>query len=611
MTIPPRTRLLAASGALAALGAAIITTVPYKVISTPLALILFFGSAALVIWTAIRMPERALHTSRADWPQLPLFPERDPNPVLGMSTDGKVIYANAGATQMLRSLGEDARHPVRLLPSDLQQRLWALRAEPGRHATWEYAVGNRILACRIHYLSDEQQFHAYITDITQHRRAEAELSHLAHHDTLTGLPNRRLFEERIEQALLARGRGFHSGVILMDVDRFKVIIRGLGHAVADGLLQSTTARLEHVLRDARDICANASVYRFEADVFAILIPNISARHAAARLAESILAAMQRPLYVNTREYFVSFSIGISMSPSDGQDSISLLRNADTAMQRAKQLGGNSFQFYSQEMNARAAESLSMENYLRHATEHNELALHFQPEINIKSARIIGAEALLRWNHPELGMVMPTEFIPLAEETGTIVPIGEWVLRTACAQCKTWQETDQEKLTVAVNISARQFHRQDTLQLVSRVLTETGVQPGMLELEITEGVAMQDVEHTATALKQLKDIGVRLSIDDFGTGFSSLSYLQRFPIDKLKIDQSFVRNLTRNDSDAAITRAIIGLGHSLKLEVVAEGIETAAQFDLLRRENCDIAQGFYLHPPLTAEQFGQLLRSNLH
>lgn len=606
MTIPSWAKISIACLAVVAFGAALLLAVAART-GIVQVLVVLFGVGIFAVVAALWSQKSARPAARGDREQMALFPERSPDPVLGLSVSGQVVYANSSAADMLKDFGKDPRDPETLLPADLQQRLAALLKTPDKRQTWEYPVGNRILACRIHFLPDGQKFHAYITDITRLSRAQAELSRQAHYDALTGLPNRRLFEERIEQALATYGRGSRTAVILMDVDRFNVIIRSLGHGVADGLLQAITARLEHLLREAHDITANASVYRFEADVFAILIPRFAGQHTPARLAERILLAMQRPLYVNTREYFMSFSIGISMSPRDGHDSISLLRNADTAMQRAKQLGGNNFQTYSQEMNARAAESLSMENYLRHALEHNELHLHFQPEIDISSGRIASAEVLLRWDHPERGTVMPAEFIPLAEETGTIVPIGEWALRAACIQRKAWGEAGLKKMTVAVNISARQFRQQNTHHLVSQALSDTGIDPGMLELEITEGVAMQDVEHTRTTLKQLKDIGVRISIDDFGTGFSSLSYLRRFPIDKLKIDQSFVRNLATNESDAAITRAIIGLGHSMKLEVVAEGIENAEQLDRLRQENCDIAQGFYLHPPLTTDRFEKLLQ----
>ena len=597
MRISPRIKVIAAYFALLAMWMAVATLSATRAArSTVIAL--SAGAIAIMAAVGLRMVQRLAEAARCQ--RLALFPERNPNPVLALSADGRVLYANAGVREMLKDLGADTEHASELLPTDLRQRLMVLRALPASRQVWEYPKANRVLACSIYYLPDREEFHAHIADITRHSRVEARLSHQAHHDTLTGLPNRRRFQERIEQALTGHAEpGQRLAVILMDLDRFNVITRSLGHGVGDGLLQAVTARLEHLLVEERVNGTEATLYRFEADVFAMLVSGFTEHHVPLQLAERMIAGIQRPLYVNTREYFVTFSIGVSVYPFDGDDGISLLRNADTAMQRAKQLGGNIFQAYSQEMNARAAESLSLENYLRHAIEHNELRLNFQPEVDARTGFIIGAEVLLRWKHPERGVIMPSEFIPLAEETGMVVAIGEWTLRAACSQCKAWRRAGLAELPIAVNISARQFHQQDLPGLVRRVLEETGLEPALLELEITEGVAMQDVEHTRATLKQLKDIGVRLSIDDFGTGFSSLSYLRRFPIDRLKIDQSFVRNLTTDENDAAITRAIIGLAHSLKLKVIAEGVETAEQLGQLRQEECDLVQGYHLYRPLTA------------
>jgi len=607
MTISAKTKLFSICLASLAFWVAVLLALPAQAGITR-ALVIALAAIVFVVLATLGFRTNTRIAHHADRQRLALFPERNPNPVLSLSAGGQVVYANTSAVELLKELGEDGRNTAALLPPDLQLRLAALRDSVNDRQTWEYTAGERFLACNVHFLRDRGEFYVYIMDITRYRRAEAELLHQAHHDTLTGLPNRRQFHEHIEQALAVRvPGGMRAALLLMDIDRFNVITRSLGHGVSDGVLQAVTARLEHLLAEERDIFAGATLYRFEADVFAILIPGFSARQTPVRLAERIISVIQHPLYVNTREFFVTFSLGISEYPIDGQNSVSLLRNADTAMQRAKQLGGNNIQPYSQEMNARAAESLSLENYLRHAIEHEELSLHYQPEIDIRSGCIAGAEVLLRWKHPDRGIIMPTEFIPLAEETGTIVPIGEWTLHAACTQRKAWHDAGLTQLTVAVNISARQFHQHDLSRLVSHVLSETGIDPGMLELEITEGVAMQDVEYTCTTLKQLKDIGVHLSIDDFGTGFSSLSYLRRFPIDKLKIDQSFVRNLTTNENDAAITRAIIGLGHSMKLMVIAEGVETTEQLSSLRQEGCDMAQGFYLHRPLTASGLEEVLR----
>ncbi|MHB8347672.1 MAG: putative bifunctional diguanylate cyclase/phosphodiesterase [Acidiferrobacterales bacterium] len=605
MTISTRTRLITAYIALLATWMALAPFAATPAARTLLAVI-FAGVFSVIAVLGYRLASR--HAVQAQLQRLVLFPERNPDPVLALAADGQVIYANAGAGEMLKELGDGEKDIGNLLPADLRQRLATLRALPDPRQVWEYPKGNRVLACSIHFLPDRNEFHAHIADFTWHSRAEARLSHQAHHDILTGLPNRRQFQEHIEQTLAAHDGG-HLAVILMDLDRFNIITRSLGHGVGDSLLQAVTARLEHLLADEHTLGADTTLYRFEADVFAIVVSGFTESRVPLQLAEWILAGIQQPLYVNTREYFVTFSIGVSIYPIDGKDGISLLRNADMAMQRAKQFGGNNFQAYSQEMNARAAESLSLENYLRHAMEHNELCLNFQPEIETRSGRILGVEVLLRWNHPERGIIMPSEFISLAEETGMIVPIGEWTLRAACTQGKAWSSAGLAKLTIAVNISARQFHQQDLPGLVRRILEETGLDPPMLELEITEGVAMQDIEHTRTTLKQLKSIGVRLSIDDFGTGFSSLNYLRRFPIDRLKIDQSFVHNLTTDENDAAVTRAIRGLAHSLKLKVIAEGVETIGQLVRLRNEDCDMVQGYYLYKPLSASELAQVLAAS--
>ncbi|MDE2089728.1 MAG: bifunctional diguanylate cyclase/phosphodiesterase, partial [Gammaproteobacteria bacterium] len=463
--------------------------------------------------------------------------------------------------------------------------------------------GDRTMECGVHFLRDLECFHVYVTDITQRKRAEAELVYRAYHDALTGLPNRRMLSERLEDILGTPNRdGLCIAVLLMELDRLTMVIDSLGHEVADALLQAVSTRLQQVLAECQDICGNAILYRFEGDVFALMVPGFTGAQAPVRLAEKILQEMRRPLHVNAREFVATFSIGMGVFPMDGQDAVTLLRNADTARQRAKQSGGNSFQCYSADMNAHAAEWLSLESWLRHALERDELRLYYQPQIDVRNGRLIGTEALLRWQHPERGLLSPGEFISLAEETGLIVPIGEWAMRMACAQNKAWRDRGPGKITVAVNISARQFHRQDLPALVARMLAETGLLPDGLELEITESVAMQDVERATTVLAELKRMGVKLSIDDFGTGFSSLNYLKRFPIDKLKIDQSFVRNLTTDENDAAIARAVITLGHSLKLKVIAEGVETAEQLAWLRREDCDDAQGYLFGKPVPADQF---------
>ncbi len=576
-------------------------------------LVILLSAAIFVISLFVGYHVNAYIADQAERRCLAMFPERNPNPVLRLSLDGEVVYANPGAVRLLQDVGTETTAVAALLPPDTRERLTVLQHAVTPSAVWEYSVGDRTMECGVHFLPDLECFHAYITDITERKRAEAELVYRAYHDALTGLPNRRMLSERLEHVLHAPNRhGPRIAVLLLELDRLTVVIDGLGHEVADALLQAVSTRLKQVLTECREFCGNAILYRFEGDVFALMIPGFTGEQTPVRVAEKILQDMRRPLHIDAREFFLGFSIGMSVSPMDGEDAVTLLRNADTALQQARQSGGGVFQCYSADMNAHAVEWLSLESQLRHALERDELRLFYQPQMDVRSGRPLGMEALLRWHHPERGLLPPGEFIALAEETGLIVPIGEWVMRAACAQNKAWRDRGLGEMTVAVNISARQFHRQDLPALVSRVLAETGLPPDGLELEITESVAMQDVERTTTVLTKLKTMGVKLSIDDFGTGFSSLSYLKRFPIDKLKIDQSFVRNLTTDDNDAAIARAVITLGHSLKLKVIAEGVETAEQFAWLRGEDGDEAQGYLFGKPVPADQFeAGLHRSEIH
>jgi diguanylate cyclase (GGDEF)-like protein len=417
-----------------------------------------------------------------------------------------------------------------------------------------------------------------------------------------------MFQENIAALTSHTGQEVRAAVFFLNLDRLKRVNDSLGHVVGDRVLQASVQRLRTAL-DACGLCKDSLLYRLEGDLFAILIPEMTSAETPITVAGEVVGRMNEPLQVDGREFFVTLSMGISVFPVDGKDAITLIRNADSALNCVKQRGGNGYQCYTQEMNARALEILELGNALRHAMERDELALHYQPQLEIETGRIVGMEALIHWCHPERGMVSPAEFIPLAEESGLIVPIGEWILRTACAQTRTWLDAGLPRLRVAVNISARQFRSPDLPQTIESILHETGLDPHDLELEITESVAMQDVELAIATLRKLKQIGVGLSIDDFGTGYSSLSYLKRFPIDRLKVDQSFVRNLTTDASDAAIVRAVITLGRSLKLKVIAEGVETKWQLEVLRRYRCDEMQGFLFSRPVPAAEFAQLVIDN--
>jgi diguanylate cyclase (GGDEF)-like protein/PAS domain S-box-containing protein len=437
------------------------------------------------------------------------------------------------------------------------------------------------------------------------KQAEERIRHLAHYDELTGLANRSMFSQHLSNAIAkARRNGTQLAVLFIDLDRFKNINDTLGHGAGDSVLKEVAERLHGCLRESD------TVGRLGGDEFVVLLEEMPQSMHSAEVAQKILAAIARPFALDLQEFHLTASIGISTYPADSEDRQGLLKNADVAMYRAKELGKNNFQFYSAQMNIHNLEHLALESSLRRALERNEFVLHYQPKIDIRSGRIIGMEALVRWQHPTRGLIPPKQFIPLAEETGLIVPIGEWVLRTACAQNKSWQEQGLPPLRIAVNLSARQFNHENLLQDVARVLNETGLDAAFLELEITESMVMHDPEHAIELLKKMKTMGISISIDDFGTGYSSLSYLKRFPIDSLKIDRSFIKDLPLDGDDAAITQAIIAMAHGLKLKVTAEGAETSEQLSFLSTHKCDEMQGFYFSKPLPEHEFFLLVQNSI-
>ena len=441
-----------------------------------------------------------------------------------------------------------------------------------------------------------------VIDITERKRAEEQIKHLAFHDPLTGLPNRLLFRDRLALALVHSHRLHRRvAVLYLDLDRFKAINDSLGHSVGDELLRRVADRLAACIREGD------TVARLGGDEFTMLAPGMAGDEDAARIAQKILEAVRQPFSVGGRELFLTTSIGVAISPGDGEDADTLVRAADTAMYRAKEQGRDNCQLYTPAMNSRALERLSLEGRLRQALANGELVLLYQPLLDLASNRIRGAEALIRWKHPELGVLSPSEFIPIAEASGLIVPIGVWVLRTACAQARTWQRMGH-RIGVAVNLSSRQFQQPDLVEQVRRALHEADLEPPLLDLEITESNAMHNAEASVSTLWDLKNLGVSLSMDDFGTGYSSLNYLKRFPMDRIKIDQSFVRDVTQDPDDAAIAAAVIAIGHSLDLVVVAEGVETEPQLSLLRRHDCDEMQGYLFSPPVDASVFETLLAS---
>ena len=442
---------------------------------------------------------------------------------------------------------------------------------------------------------------ATIRDISLQKLNEAQFEYLANHDTLTGLPNRNLLDDRIGQALSQAERFQQQlAILLIDLDRFKFFLTGLTRDMGDKVLQILAERLKSCVR------GSDTVARLGDDVFAIALTNLHASEDAAKVAQKIQESVKQPMEIGGRVFEVSCSTGISIYPKDGRDAWTLLKNADVAMFRAKEKGRGCFQFFVDEMNDRIASRMSMERCLRQSLENHELSLHYQPQMDLRTGRMIGFEALLRWQNAELGAVPPGRFISLAEETGLIIAIGEWVLKTACMDNKRWQDAGLALLPVAVNLSPRQFWEPNLVGTIARILRQSGLPSHYLELEITEGMVMRDVENALVMLNQLKTLGVQLSIDDFGTGYSNLSHLKRFPFDKLKMDISFVREVTHDPGCAAIARTIISMGHNLNLRVIAEGVETEGQLSYLRLRGCDEMQGYYFSKPLPSEDFQRLM-----
>ena len=438
-------------------------------------------------------------------------------------------------------------------------------------------------------------------DITERMQTQERLHYLAHHDVLTELPNRVLFMDRLEHALLrARWSQRLVAVLFLDMDRFKNINDTLGHDVGDRMLQAFGARLRECVREGD------TVARLGGDEFAIVLEDVANMDDVPATAKKILQAFEQPFHDEGRELFVTGSIGISLHPNDGLDAHTLLKNADTAMYRAKDTGRNNYHFYSADMSAKAFERLALETSLRHALERQEFLLYYQPQVDLDTSKIVGVEALLRWQHPDLGLVSPAEFIPLLEDTGLIVPVGEWVLQAACTQAMDWCKAGFSPISLAVNLSGRQFSTPNLTDVINRVLENTGFDPARLELEITESVIMGNAQETIDTLGTLGKMGIRFAIDDFGTGYSSLSYLKRFPINTLKIDYSFIHDITIDPDDAAIVTTIVAMAHNLNLKVVAEGVETKDEFAFLRACGCDYMQGYLFSRPVPASAFKVLL-----
>ncbi|MBD3232901.1 MAG: EAL domain-containing protein [candidate division Zixibacteria bacterium] len=457
--------------------------------------------------------------------------------------------------------------------------------------------------------SGESVFLATLRDVTKRREAEEEMEkmrkferHLAYHDTLTNLPNRSLFYDRLNQAINQTKRANSlTAILFLDLDGFKWVNDSLGHSKGDMLLQIVAQKLKRCIRESD------TVARLGGDEFTVMLPNLDNATNAAVVARKILETLSKPLSISGNEIHITASVGISVFPTDAEDIESLMRFADIAMYRAKAKGKNNFQMFDPSIDVIDSRRFTIEKGLRNAVDNLEFVVHYQPQVDINTGKMIGSEALLRWQNPDFGLLYPTEFIPLAEETGLIVNIGKWLLRKVCEQNRKWQKTGYDPIRISLNLSARQFSEDDLVDDVVNALNDTKLDPQYLELEITESCAMQDLEYTVETLHALKSRGVRLSVDDFGTGYSSMGYLKRYPVDTLKIDQSFVKNLPSDKDNSAITTAIIAMAHSLGKKTIAEGVETDEQVRFLKSLRCDEMQGFHVSKPLTSDSLEELLR----
>jgi diguanylate cyclase (GGDEF)-like protein/PAS domain S-box-containing protein len=535
--------------------------------------------------------------------------------------DGRIITANAAMARMhgydspqqLMSEVSDAATQLFVNPNQLQEISRLLEKNEVAHdvevevnrrdGTRAWLLGNlRAVRGRDGRIVRHE---GTVQDITERKAAEKQVQYLAYYDALTGLPNRTLFRDRLTKALAsARRRKEKVALLFFDLDRFKTINDSLGHSVGDLLLKEVAERLKGWARE------QDTVARLGGDEFVVVLTGIKEVADIAVAANRILNMMATEFAIQGQLLRVTCSLGISVFPDHGPDAEALLKSADAAMYYAIDKGGNNFQFFTQDMNARAMERLTLENSLRLALEREELFLVYQPQVDLPTGAIVGAEALLRWRHPQMGLVPPSKFIAIAENSGLMLPFGEWVLKTACAQARQWQDQGLPPLPIAVNVSAVQFRHERFLEVVREVLEESGLAPQYLELELTESLLLSSADVTLSLLRQLHGMGLRLSIDDFGTGYSSLSYLRHFPVYKLKIDRSFMQNITVSTDNAAVTAAIINLARSLNLKVLAEGVENEEQMFFLRAHNCDEVQGYYFSHPLAASDFAEKVRCTL-
>ncbi|MCR4298681.1 MAG: EAL domain-containing protein, partial [Gallionella sp.] len=541
-----------------------------------------------------------------------------PNPIWRVNKDGKCDYVNRAWLEFTgraleQELGDGWADGIH--PEDHERSLGAFLSAFNRREPFTMEYRLRHCDGSYHWLLDhgapytdlDGEFAGYLGacyDVNERKQYESQLEYQAQHDALTGLPNRNLLADRLNQVISrVRRHNNLAGVVFLDLDNFKVVNDSLGHEVGDHIIKTVGERLVATVREGD------TVARYGGDEFVVVLADMVQEEDVVNATRKLMAAMTASFTINERDIVITSSLGVAVCPRDGEDQMTLLRNADTALYRAKDAGRNTFQFYAAEMNQRLMARLDLERDMRQALENGEFLLHYQPQVNLASGAIIGVEALVRWRQPERGIISPGEFIPLAEETGLIVPLGEWVLREACRQARAWRDAGLPEICMSVNLSARQFRSPGLVQTILGVLSETGLEARFLEMEITESMVMHDPEGAIAVLDELQQQGITFAMDDFGTGYSSLNYLKRFPIHKLKIDQSFVHNITTDPDDAAITNAVIELGHGLKLMVIAEGVETEEQRAFLHAHGCDEMQGYLFSRPVPAEEMGALLAAN--
>jgi len=543
--------------------------------------------------------------------------ETSSDAIVVTDADNRIIATNPAFTKITgypreESLGKNPRFlSSGKQNADFYREMWALLKRTGQ---WTGEIWNRrkngapfpewLSISVVNNAHSNGRYVAVFSDISERKAAEERIRHLAHYDALTNLPNRMLFYDRLEQALLRTQRSHQRvAVMFVDLDRFKLINDTLGHGIGDKLLQAIGKQLRGCVRQSD------TVSRQGGDEFVILLPEITHDQDAIVVAQKVLATLDRPYPIDEHTLHVTGSVGISFYPENGVDAEMLMKNADTAMYRAKEKGRNNVQCYTAAMNTHAFQRLALEIDMRRALETGQFTLHYQPQFERPSGELTGMEALIRWRHPDLGLLPPAQFIPLAEDSGLILPIGEWVLRSAIVQAQAWRQSGFDRLRISVNLSPRQFHQQDFIKKIRALLEENRFPPHYLELELTEGLLVQHTEENIEILQQLKTMGVRIAIDDFGTGYSSLSYLKRLPIDTLKIDRAFVEEIASGKKDAAIVDAIIAMAHSMSLHVIAEGVETEAQTQYLDSRRCQSVQGFYFSHPLAAEDITRLLSAD--